>query len=203
MEQHVRRPRLTSRRLGAVVVVALLSGVTGLSGQTQSGPIEEIEQAILRLPYYGPFDAISVSYEKGTVTLGGYAYALGLSRDAERAVKRVAGVDEVVNMIETLPPSTSDDELRWRTFYAIYTNSFLARYAPGAGMRWGHPGGVRRAMQLGLQPIGNYPVHIIVRSGRITLVGELDTEADRTAAYLAAQGVPGTFGVENQVTLRR
>lgn len=195
--------QLMRRRPIAVAVATLLIAATGLSAQTRSGPIQDIEQAILRLPYYGPFDAISVSYDKGTVTLGGYAYALGLIRDAERAVKRVSGVDAVVNKIEALPASQNDDELRWRTFYAIYTNSFLSRYAPGAGMLWGHPGGARRAMLMGLQPIGNYPIHIIVQNGRIRLVGEVDTEADKTMANLEARGVPGSFGVDNQVTVRR
>jgi len=194
--------RSVGRRAVAVVAAALLVGATAVSAQSRTDPIADIEQAILRLPYYGPFDAISVSYEKGTVTLGGYAYALGLIKDAERAVKRVSGVDTVVNKIEALPASLNDDELRWRTFYAIYTNAFLSRYAPGAGMLWGHPGGARRAMLMGLQPIGTYPIHIIVQNGRIRLVGEVDTEADKTMANMEARGVPGSFAVENQLTVR-
>ncbi|MDH4064557.1 MAG: BON domain-containing protein [Acidobacteriota bacterium] len=161
-------------------------------------PIEDIRQALLWLPYYGPFDALSFRYEKGTVTLTGSAYALGLKADAERAVKRVAGVDTVVNLIEPLPASANDDDIRWRTFYAIYTSEFLSRYAPGGGLMLGRYD-TRRERDLGLEPIGQYPIHIIVRHGRIQLMGVVSTTADKTVAGLAARGVPGAFDVENQL----
>lgn len=184
-----------------MVMVVALSTLT-LSGQPASSrQADAIREALLRLPYYGVFDALSFSYDKGTVTLEGYAFRSTLKSDAERAVKRIAGVDEVVNNIVELPVSSHDDELRWRTFYAIYTNSFLSRYAPGGGLLWGHRHSIRRDMQFGLQPIGNYPIHIVVERGRIRLVGMVDTQADRTAAELAARGVSGSFGVENQLTV--
>jgi hypothetical protein len=180
-----------------VAVSTLVFGAQAGAGRQ----VDEIRDAVLRLPYYGVFDAIGFSYDKGTVTLEGYAYRPSLKSDAERAVKRVAGVDTVVNKIVELPPSTNDDELRWRTFYAIYTNAFLSRYAPGGGLLWGHRHSLRRDIQLGLQPIGNYPIHIVVERGRIRLVGMVDSPADKTAAELAARGVPGSFGVENQLTI--
>src|SRR5688572_3902389 len=99
-------------------VVAVSTLVFGAQAGA-SRQVDEIRDAVLRLPYYGVFDAIGFSYDKGTVTLEGYAYRPSLKSDAERAVKRVAGVDTVVNKIVELPPSTNDDELRWRTFYAI------------------------------------------------------------------------------------
>ena len=48
---------------------------------------------------------------------------------------------------------------------------------------------------------GDYPIHIIVKGGRIQLLGVVDTEADRTAAELTARGVTGSFGVENNITV--
>jgi hyperosmotically inducible periplasmic protein len=190
--------RLMYQTMACVVAVStLVFGAQAGASRT----VDEIRDAVLRLPYYGVFDAIGFSYDKGTVTLEGYAYRPSLKSDAERAVKRVAGVDTVVNKIVELPPSTNDDELRWRTFYAIYTNAFLSRYAPGGGLLWGHRHSLRRDIQLGLQPIGNYPIHIVVERGRIRLVGMVDSPADKTAAELAARGVPGSFGVENQLTI--
>jgi osmotically-inducible protein OsmY len=180
-----------------MVAVSSLAGAQGAASRT----IDDIRDAVLRLPYYGVFDAISFSYEKGTVTLEGYAYRPSLKSDAERAVKRVSGVDTVANEIVELPVSSMDDDLRWRTFYAIYTNDFLSRYAPGGGLLWGHRHTIRRDLQLGLQPLGNYPIHIIVERGRIKLVGVVDTQADKTAAELAARGVSGSFGVENKLTI--
>jgi len=179
----------------------LLAGPAALPARAADTPLDDIKEAILRLPYYGPFDAISVDYDKGTVTLSGYAYAVGLKHDAERAVKRVAGVDDVNDQIEELPLSQFDDDLRWRAFYAIYTNAFLSRYAPGGGLLWGHRDGLRWRQVPGLEPIGNYPIHIIVKGGRIQLLGVVDSDADRTAANLAARGVSGSFGVDNLITV--
>jgi hyperosmotically inducible protein len=181
----------------------LLAGPLAQPARAAETPRDDIKEAILRLPYYGPFDAISVDYDHGAVTLSGFAYAVGLKHDAERAVRRVAGVDEVNDQIEELPLSQFDDDLRWRAFYAIYTNAFLSRYAPGGGLLWGHRDGLRWREVPGLEPIGNYPIHIIVKGGRIQLLGVVDNEADRTAAELAARGVSGSFGVENAITVHR
>jgi osmotically-inducible protein OsmY len=184
--------------LAAAALVAMaVAAPLPLHAQSKvTDPTDDIRQALLWLPYYGPFDALSFSYDKGTVTLTGSAYALGLKAAAERAVKRVPGVDTVINNIEPLPASQNDDDLRWRTFYAIYTNGFLSRYAPGGGMIWRYDA-LRRERGLGLEPIGQYPIHIIVRGGRIQLMGVVDNAADKAAANLAARGVTGSFGVEN------
>lgn len=184
------------------LLLALGSAVGGAQGGADKR-IDGIREALLRLPYYGVFDFLTFTYEEGTVTLGGYAYQGPLTRDAERAVKRVAGVDQVINKIAALPVSLNDDDLRWRTFYAIYTNAFLSRYAPGGGLLWGHRHPFRGGMWgpfsafPGMQSIGSYPIHIIVEGGRIRLLGMVDSEADKTVAGLAARGVAGTFGVEN------
>lgn len=169
--------------------------------------ITAIREALLRLPYYGVFDFLTFTYDKGTVTLGGYAYHGSLRRDAERAVKRVGGVDTVTVNITQLPASLNDDDIRWRVFYAIYTNAFLSKYAPGGGLLWGHRHPFRSRMIgpfgafPGMQPVGNFPIHIIVESGRVRLVGMVDNEADKTVAGLAARGVSGTFGVENELVV--
>ena len=173
----------------------------------QDRRVNAIREALLRLPYYGVFDFLTFTFDKGTVTLGGYAYQVSLTRDAERAVKRVSGVDRVVDNIAQLPLSPNDDDLRWRTFYAIYTNDFLAKYAPGGGLMWGHRHAVRSGMfgpfgpLPGTEALGNYPIHIVVDGGRIRLMGVVDNETDKNAANLAARGVTGSFGVENQLVV--
>lgn len=167
--------------------------------------IEAIREALLRLPYYGVFDFLTFSYARGAVELGGFAYYGNLAADAERAVKRVAGVDTVRARITLLPVSSFDDDIRWRTFYAIYTNAFLSKYAPGGGVLWGHrhtvgPFGPFAAFP-GMQPVGNFPIHIIVQGGRVKLLGVVDNETDKTVAGMAARGVPGTFGIENDLVV--
>jgi hyperosmotically inducible protein len=199
-----------SHRRVAVALVGLSLVLIGAGAAAQSqakSTIEEIRKELLQLPYYGVFDFIAFSYDKGTVTLTGYAYSPRLKTDAERAVKRASGVDRVIDKIEELPVSLNDDELRWRTYYAIYRDPFLSRYAPGGGMLWGHShalgGPTLRPLGpgpfLGLEAAGNYPIHIIVKNGRITLLGVVDNEGDKTIAGTKAREVPGSFGVENDL----
>ncbi len=199
--------RLFSLSCSAMLLVALFPAPTrSQAGDTAT--IEEIRKALLRLPYYGAFDFLAFTYEKGVVTLMGYDYRGGLKGDAERAVKRVAAVKEVANKVEILPVSQNDDELRWRVFYAIYNDPFLSRYAPGLGTAWGHRHPPRRGMWTrfgagslfpGMQPVGDYPISIIVKGGRVTLLGLVDAEADKTVAGVRAREVPGSFGVDNQL----
>src|SRR5262245_23783799 len=167
---------------------------------------EEIRKELLQLPYYSVFDFLAFKYDRGTALLMGYAYAPALKQDAERAVKRVPGVDAVQNNVEQLPPSQTDDEIRWRVYYAIYSDPFLSRYAPGAAMLWGHRhrfGGFAGIWGDGYEPAGNYPIHIIVKNGRVSLMGVVDNDGDRTIAEMKARGVPGTFEVKNELLVDR
>jgi hypothetical protein len=162
----------------------------------------EVRRALERLPYYGVFDFLVFAVERGTVTLEGYAYQGSLRSEAERVVRRVAGVDEVVNKIQVLPASPNDDRIRWATFYAIYTDDFLSRYAPGGPMA------VRFALQdfaryPGMQPLGTYPIHIVTSGGRTTLVGIVDTDTDKSLAAIRAREVTGVFAVENDLIVSK
>jgi hyperosmotically inducible protein len=101
-----------------------------------------------------------------------------------------------------LPTSQNDDRIRWATFYRIYTDDFLARYAPGGVY------GVLRELRderrfPGMQPVGRYPIHIIVKNGRIMLLGVVDNATDRQLAEVRAREVTGVFEVENSLTVVR
>jgi hypothetical protein len=190
-------------------VFATLSCAYASAQQIQgNSPIEEIRKALLKLPYYSVFDYLAFTYDRGTVTLVGYAYHGSLAKDAERALKRVPGVDTIVNKVEELPPSPMDDELRWKVYYAIYGDPFLSRYAPGGGILWGfprssimgpmfHPIGVDPFT--GFEPAGDYPIHIVVKNGRVMLFGVVDNETDKRMAEIRAREVPGSFAVENHL----
>ena len=203
------------RRIAAILVLTVTTATRGsvLAARRAepSSPVDDIRHELLQLPYYGVFDFLSFSYEKGTVTLMGYAYRPSLKADAERAVKRAAGVDTVTNRIEILPVSQNDDDIRWSTYYAIYRDAFLSRYAPGGGLLWGHRHPFTRGRLLpfgptrfpGTEPAGDYPIHVIVKGGRVTLLGVVDNEADKHVAGLKARGVPGSFGVDNELTVDR
>ena len=161
-----------------------------------------VQRALQRLPYYGVFDFLAFGVDRGTVTVTGYAYHGNLKSDVANAVKRVAGVDELGNKIEVLPASQNDDRIRWSTFYNIYTDDFLSRYAPGGAMSTRYEA-LSFARFPGMQPFGMYPIHIIVRNGRTTLLGIVDNEADKTLAGVRAREVTGVFAVENDLIVSR
>ena len=54
-----------------------------------------------------------------------------------------------------------------------------------------------------MEPAGNYPIHIIVKNGHITLLGVVDSESDKTLAGMRARVVPGSFGVENDLMVEK
>jgi osmotically-inducible protein OsmY len=184
-----------------VVTLAVLGAIGAQANvRTQSVTSEETERSVRRmlerLPYYGVFDYIVFRVDRGTVYLAGYSFEGRLKADAEMAAKRASGVVEVANKIEVLPASQNDDRIRWTTFYRIYTDDFLSRYAPGGVYE------VLRELRderrfPGMQPVGRYPIHIIVKNGRTMLLGVVDSAADRQIAEVRAREVTGVFGVEN------
>ena len=54
-----------------------------------------------------------------------------------------------------------------------------------------------------MQPVGVYPIHIIVKNGRTMLLGVVDNPADGQLAELRAREVTGVFDVENGLSVAR
>jgi hyperosmotically inducible protein len=138
---------------------------------------KEVRHELLMLPYLGVFDNLAYRVDGTTVTLSGQVTRPTLKTDAERVVKGIEGVEKVDNQIEVLPPSSMDDQLRRRLYRAIYGFPSLQKYA------------------LGVQQ----PIRIIVKSGRVTLEGVVDSEGDKNTAGLRANGVSGIFSVTNNL----
>jgi osmotically-inducible protein OsmY len=181
-----------------------LSASTGLQAQSVAAQqrAESIQRALERLPRYGVFDFLAFTVERGTVTLVGYAYDGTLRSAAEKAVKRVAGVDEVANRIEILPASLNDDRIRSATFYNIYTDSSLSRYT-SVGPRQVAEETYDFSRYPGRQPFGHYPIRIIVERGRTTLLGIVDNPMDRQIAEVRAREIGGVFEVKNELLVAR
>jgi len=192
---------IRAMRLG-LFSLALLETIGATNSLAQSVTPDEtvrsVQSTLERLPYYGVFDYIVFRVNGGTVYLAGYSFEGRLKSDAEMAAKRATGVVEVGNQIEVLPASQNDDRIRWATYYRIYTDDFLSRYAPG---------GVYGVLQElrderhfpGMQPVGRYPIHIIVKNGRTMLLGVVDNASDRQLAEVRAREVTGVFEVENRL----
>src|SRR5688572_3195172 len=98
----------------AIISFAFLSFLAfDAKAQTPQTEIEQkIFKKIIALPYYGVFDHISYKVDGRTVTLFGKVASLGTKRDAERAIKRIDGIETVVNNIRELPPSSFDNAIR-------------------------------------------------------------------------------------------
>ena len=196
---HVLRQGLLS-----LAVLGAIGAQTGAGAQsvTLDETVRSVRRMLERLPYYGVFDYIVFRVDRGTVYLAGYSFEGRLKADAEMAAKRASGVDEVANKIEVLPTSQNDDRIRWATFYRIYTDDFLSRYAPGGEF------GVLRELRderhfPGMQPVGRYPIHIVVKNGRTMLLGVVDSATDRQIAEVRAREVSGVFEVENGLVAAR
>jgi BON domain len=55
----------------------------------------------------------------------------------------------------------------------------------------------------GTQPVGIYPIHIIVKNGRTMLWGIVANATDRQLAEVRAREVTGVFEVENSLSVAR
>ena len=199
---------MTALRLArGFVVGAGVSGVivstAGSSAQmvTRAETTYSVRRALDRLPYYGVFDFMAFGVDRGTVTLSGYAYNGSLRTAAEIAAKRASGVDEVANRLEVLPASHEDDRIRWVTFYKIYTDAFLSRYASGGEASVRREVYEARRFPGMYQPLGLYSIHIVVRNGHTTLYGVVDNAADKQIAEVRAREVFGVFSVENEIVV--
>jgi hyperosmotically inducible protein len=138
---------------------------------------KEVRHELLMLPYVTVFDNLEYKVDDSKVTLLGQVTNPIVKTDAEKAVKSIEGVEQVDNRIEVLPPSPMDDRLRRELFRAIYGHPPLEKYALGVIK----------------------PIRIIVENGRVALEGVVDNQADKDAAGLRANSVPGIFSVTNNL----
>lgn len=140
---------------------------------------KKVFKEILTMPYYGVFDSISYEVVDGTVTLYGKVYEATNKKSAERIVKKIDGVETVVNNIEILPLSRFDDSIRIRTLNTLSDRGGLYRYL-----------------------IGNNPsMRIIVERGNLTLEGFVNSTGDARLANILANQVAGTFSVNNNLKI--
>lgn len=147
------------------------------SAKSQERIVKEVRHELLMLPYFGVFDYIAFKVDGYTVTLLGSVVKPVTKSDAENSIKRIEGVEKVDNQIEVLPPSSMDDRLRQRLFRAIYQYPALQKY------------------ELAVQK----PIRIIVKSGRVTLEGVVDSDGDKNMVGIRANTVSGVFSVTNNL----
>jgi len=148
-----------------------------LSPQSQDKLVREIRHELIMLPYYGVFDNLAFRLQGRTVILEGQVANSILKPDAANVVKRVEGVEKVINNIEVLPPSPMDQRIREQVYRAIYNYGPLFKYA-----------------NLSIPPI-----HIIVKNGNVTLEGVVNNETDKGLCTMRVKQVPSVFNVTNNL----
>jgi hyperosmotically inducible protein len=141
---------------------------------------KKVRHELVMLPYYNIFDDLAFRIDGGTVTLLGAVVNPTLKDEAGRVVKKVAGVEQVVNNIEVLPVSPMDNQIRTAEYRAIYGD-------PSISTRYGF-----RSLP---------SIHIIVKNGHVTLEGVVANQGDKNLIGIKANGVPNVFSVTNDLVV--
>ncbi len=162
-----------------------VKGVTAVRNDIQvagpSVPDSQLEKSLGeklaydRVGYGNVFDAITLQVQNGVVTLGGSALDYPSRDSAIAVVSTTPGVKDVVDQITVDPVSPMDNQIRMQVARAVYGFPSLNRYA--------------------IDPAK--PIRIAVQNGNVALYGEVDSEADKDAAGIRANSVPGVFSVKN------
>src|SRR6185503_18141495 len=163
----------------SIFALLLLAIAPAVASAQETNPqlAKKVRHELVTLPYYGVFDNLAYSINGGNVTLYGEVVRPSTRSDAERRVKKIRGVTQVVNNIRVLPLSNFDDRIRVATYRSIANMGGLHRYLRGT----------------------NPSIHIVVSGGHVTLEGVVSGSGDRTLAYHAANSVPGVFSVRNNL----
>ena len=159
--------------VAAACVMALVSPASA-EQRKDLQVFHDISEQVNRYTQFTIFDNVDADVTSGRVVLTGAVTMPYKKDDIERRVRGVAGVESVDNRIDVLPVSVFDDELRYRIARAIYGNSAFWNYAAMA----------------------NPPIHIMVKGGRVTLVGVVNSNVERMLARSLASGF-GEFDVKN------
>jgi len=151
----------------------------GVPAAPDASAIEtQVRHELVTLPFYGVYDDLNYAVMGDTVTLSGRVTRPTLKSDADAVVKRIPGIATVINQIEVLPLSTSDNRIRWAAYRALFNyNSPLFRYGLG----------------------GDPNIHIIVKNGHVTLKGVVSSASDKQIASMYMQHVFGVFSVTNEL----
>lgn len=177
VEQNLNNPQATADIPVIPGVKLSEEGLTKVEASIQ----REVRHVLLMDPYYSIFDDLRYRVNGRNVELLGEVNNPVIKSDAEAAVKRIEGVEHVTNHIEILPPSPIDQSIRVEAYRKIFSFDGLSRYSWEAAPS----------------------IHIIVKNGRITLMGVVDSQSDKDAAGIQANSIPGVFSVQNNLVVAK
>ncbi|HTJ30174.1 MAG TPA: BON domain-containing protein [Acidobacteriaceae bacterium] len=171
------------RRTHKVKGVTAVRNEIVVGGSNANVSDEELQKNLLgkleydRVGYGNAFNSITLNVQNGVVTLGGHARTDVDKDSALSLVSTYPGVKDVVDNIEVDPVSIMDDQIRLQVARAVYSYPSLQKYATDPGK----------------------PIRISVQNGNVELYGVVINKADKDAAYLRANQVPGVFSVKNYI----
>lgn len=167
---------MVRRTLAAAAVVLALSAPVFAADSDNLQLFRAVQKQVLQYNHFTIFDNVNVQVDNGAVKLTGKVTMPFKIDDIESRVRKVPGVQRVVNQLEVLPVSQFDDELRLDIANAIYSNPAFRSFAS----------------------MVNPPIHIIVDRGHVTLDGVVLNEVDRAIARSIAAGFP-SFSFKNEL----
>lgn len=139
---------------------------------------ESIRHELAMMPYISEFDYISFAMVGGRVILSGWTVRITNRSTAYNLVKRIEGVEEVINNITVLPLGSMDMQIRAGVRARLQAQ--LSRYFWGSGSA----------------------IKIIVKNGDIILLGVVSSKADSDIANIQANSVPNAFHVFNMLKVQ-
>jgi hyperosmotically inducible protein len=142
---------------------------------------KKVRKELISASWDGVFDNLAFEVNGRTVTLYGQVYRPITRSRAEKFVKGVNGIEQVINKIEVLPLSSFDDRIRVQAVRSVNDMAGLYRYLLGT----------------------NPSLRIIVRNGHVTLEGMVSNETDKRLAFFAVNSIPGVFSVTNNLRTER
>jgi hyperosmotically inducible periplasmic protein len=161
-------------------VVADWGNKLGQLANTTEGKIfKEVRHELLLLPYYSLFDDLEYCVQGRTVVLSGTLTSQHsvTKEDAQAAVKRIEGVEQVTNNIKILPPNPLDQRAREQVYRKLVAAGPLSQYFWEAAPS----------------------IHIVVDNLHLTLKGYVNSEGDKNLAGITANQVSSLFSVTNEL----
>ena len=159
-------------------VEAVLSEIDIPPAESDVALATEVAKVMQRYPYYTLFDSLDGTINGGVVTLMGK-----VTPDRDKAgelferVAKIPGVQDVQNQIETITPSSGDDNLRRVIARQIFSSAHFQRFSSQV----------------------NPPFHIIIRNSVVTLIGYVQGDIERREMERIVGQTQGVLRVVNQL----
>jgi hyperosmotically inducible periplasmic protein len=174
---------MKTTQLSLIALVLLASGIlAGCSTNATKSP--DVSDSIRKALDQAGFKNVSVSEDrdKGVVTIGGQVASANAKSDAESLAKSLAGAQVVADQIAVIPVGGEQD--------ARAVNADLDK-------------GIAENLDAALiQSKMHDAVSYAVKSGVVTLSGEVNSEDKRTRAAQIASGVPNVQQVVNDLQVK-